>query len=910
MSTCSKLYSILKSPDKLKVPFTDSHGDKKPMVPAKRSHSDGILWQCWECGKSYETGFRLSEHLQNCKKDDEIYEQLPGCPYCPRVMNQTNDAPFHIHSFNTHVHRFHPEIKSFMCSYCMNIIHSSKIQDLISHIINTHKIPWRPSPASLAHLRENQLPHRVVTCLGCGWCTFVLRANNAAQPPTSLEAHMNRCSFNGGQVYLTRLSEEIYMSALEKYKAVQESEVISANFAQCFPHVRGFIGNTGLSHHSPFRFHRYSGNSATSRQTTDHEAAGGGGDTPKSTNNNKISRLSKDHNTIVNNTTNNKNTITISNAKKLSLKQQKSKLGPIIEQSNNNFQQNETFFDIPLTIPPPPASRTAAAAATGAAGANTSTLTTTTPTTTNQKKKSTMNRLFVCPLCGDNALSSLRERDEHLQSSHNGELVFPCQICGMAYPLYIALRRHAALQHDSDFDTVRYGPSDLLDCEPIECPECHLVAFQDSLVLKLHISLVHKKLQQTMTLNSSDDSQPIEDSDLDTTSKSLKTTNKTKSSSSSSINQKKPTNLKTIRRRSTATMNRSRTNQSKSATKSKIKRKLSIISGGGAGAGGGESEIDTNRLPNDVTSSSSSLQDGSSSEFERMLSSIDGTFAPASCRYCRLEVDNLKELHLHLELEHLNPDNDIEQLGCQACGRVFFGSGGRIDLIGHLRALHQDDYLQNVLKCPRVEKAGQDTTTTTPNDVNDTTTTSHHESTKSSCKAHFSSPRLRQLHISMANNNISNNNTSSSGSTLSNSTFTCPIVFNENTFSLDSIKNLILNTEIAADQSGIMILAFCCPNCSRLFVGDNVHTRFESHRSTCETAVTTTTSDNVEEEEESIHPMESDQSVASSPPADNAEVSESLHCSTVDLPLESQEISKTPNNNDDNDVCVAENQAT
>lgn len=169
---------------------------------------------------------------------------------------------------------------------------------------------------------------------------------------------------------------------------------------------------------------------------------------------------------------------------------------------------------------------------------------------------------------------------------------------------------------------------------------------------------------------------------------------------------------------------------------------------------------------------------------------------------------------LHFQ-EHLNPDNDIEQLGCQACGRVFFGSGGRIDLIGHLRTLHQDDFLQNVLKCPRAEKLGQDITTinTTNNDGNDNTC---HESIKS-CKAHFSSPRLRQLHISMLNNNNSN--------TLSNTEFSCPILFNEKQYLTDQIKNLILQTEIAADQSGIMILAFCCPNCSRLFVGDNVHTR-------------------------------------------------------------------------------------
>lgn len=107
---------------------------------------------------------------------------------------------------------------------------------------------------------------------------------------------------------------------------------------------------------------------------------------------NKINRLSTDNNN-----------------NKLSIKQ-KSKLDTVLEKSD--FQKKETFFDIPLTIPPPPpSSRTTA--------------------TGQIKKKPTVGRLFVCPLCGDNALSSLRERDEHLQSSHNGELVFPCQVCNL-----------------------------------------------------------------------------------------------------------------------------------------------------------------------------------------------------------------------------------------------------------------------------------------------------------------------------------------------------------------------------------------------------------------------------------------------------------------------------------------------
>ncbi|VDQ04740.1 unnamed protein product [Trichobilharzia regenti] len=377
-------------------------------------------------------------------------------------------------------------------------------------------------------------------------------------------------------------------------------------------------------------------------------------------------------------------------------------------------------------------------------------------------------------------------------------IYFSLQICGVAYPLYIALRRHAALQHDSDFDTVRYGPSDLLDCEPIECPECHLVAFQDPVVLQLHISRVHKKLQQNVTIIPSSESQPkTTDPEV-----ALKTKiNKTKANSS----QKK--NFNTARRPRVQPKN------------SKAKLKLSIL---------GESEIH-----NDAATRPSDVQ--ATSEFERMLSAISGAPAAACCRHCHVEVDNLKELQLHLELEHSNPDTEIEQLGCQACGRVFFGSGGRIDLIGHLRALHQDDFLQNVLRCSRAEKLTQDTSI-----INDADPASHDET--KSCKAYFSSPRLRQLHASVNNS--------------PNHEFSCPILFSDKEYSSDDIKKLILETEVLADRSGVMILAFCCPNCSQV---DNA--------------------------DEPMHQLESELSVSS---VDSPEVSEVVvQCATVDeSPLE------------------------
>lgn len=105
-------------------------------------------------------------------------------------------------------------------------------------------------------MRETQLPHRVVTCLGCGWCTFVLRANNAAQPPNSLEAHMSRCAFNGGQVRLTPISDTLSESALDRFKAIKEAEQISFSFAKSFPSVRGYHYNPDHPA-SPLRFHRY-----------------------------------------------------------------------------------------------------------------------------------------------------------------------------------------------------------------------------------------------------------------------------------------------------------------------------------------------------------------------------------------------------------------------------------------------------------------------------------------------------------------------------------------------------------------------------------------------------------------------------------------------------------------------------
>ncbi|CAL8071344.1 unnamed protein product [Calicophoron daubneyi] len=383
--------------------------------------------------------------------------------------------------------------------------------------------------------------------------------------------------------------------------------------------------------------------------------------------------------------------------------------------------QNMTF-DVPLSLPPPPSPHRAT-------------------------KRSAPSRLYVCPLCGDNALASLRERDEHLQSAHNGELVFPCQICGLAYPLYIALRRHAALKHNSDYDLVRYGPPELLETESIECPECQLVAFTDRNVLKLHLAEVHKM-----------DSERV-----------------------------------------------------KIAMKQGY-LKTSMSNFGAAHGRGGFPRRSGPRTGRARTHYISRASSAPVSRLERVLSKISGDPSPVCCRICRMEADNIKEFKLHYGLDHVDNDEDCEQLGCQACGRIFFGAGGRIDLIGHLRVLHQESDQSPALCCPHVEQP-------TRRALDDDQT--------HLCEAFFSSPRLRHLHSTVSG--------------VMHPGFACPLKLDlpeydsMDPLSLsDHIRSAILETEMSADREGLIILAYCCPGCSRVFAGHDAPNRFAVHQQVCQ----------------------------------------------------------------------------
>lgn len=126
------------------------------------------------------------------------------------------------------------------------------------------------SPASMVYQRVEDVAHRVVTCLGCGWCTFVLRAQNAVQPPASLASHMSRCIGRGARLSATRLPP----AALRRPPPVHLITSLTAAsneagraFTARFPGVRGYISSAtagasstevasvgGLKHHqSPIK---------------------------------------------------------------------------------------------------------------------------------------------------------------------------------------------------------------------------------------------------------------------------------------------------------------------------------------------------------------------------------------------------------------------------------------------------------------------------------------------------------------------------------------------------------------------------------------------------------------------------------------------------------------------------------
>ena len=119
--------------------------------------------------------------------------------------------------------------------------------------------------------------------------------------------------------------------------------------------------------------------------------------------------------------------------------------------------------------------------------------------------------------------------------------------------------------------------------------------------------------------------------------------------------------------------------------------------------------------------------------------------------------------------------------------------------------MHQDNNSSSVLKCPNFDK--QSNPTLYPEVKVDKV-----DEDCESCDAMFSSPRLRCLHLST--------------SKVNHPKFACPLRLNISHASGSDFEKLsILASETAADMEGLMILAYCCPICSRFFAGHDALSR-------------------------------------------------------------------------------------
>ncbi|VDM17775.1 unnamed protein product [Hydatigera taeniaeformis] len=943
-----------------------------------RFTTDDFTWQCWQCLSAFSSNVDLDDHLKDCDsrnaaEGDVILpmgDSLPGCPFCPRDGCQAESKPYYFHDFNAHVESQHPEVEELSCPYCTDKIPSSRLEDLTSHILLDHQIHWRPSPASMVYQRTDDVAHRVVTCLGCGWCTFVLRAQDAVQPPASLASHMSRCTGRGARLSVPRLPSYLRRPTQVPTRALVSaltaaSTSASHAFAVRFPGVRGYVASTfetaatdtdtsswsvivgaegdGLPQKRP----KYQSPlkvappvSADLPPQTSEVSANLEEDELEAKKENKEGEESKPALDEEKLTNGNEPTLSPQPATESEALVKPESPSPM-EQSQPEEQQQEVekveeketesetiktesttkvedeqptptpqprkratattpipaplrknivpkgVFDVPLDLPPsPPPSSTTAADGT---------------------KKPASTRVYVCPICGDNALSSLRERDKHLQVEHTGELVFPCQLCGMAYPVYIALRRHAVLKHAANFDAVLYGQPDM---EPVECPYCELVAFTSPEVLQLHLAKIHPEQfeqQAVVSAVASALAAPDSDSDAggggrgadndDENDKDWEVENGSKGGGVSSAPAASAASViaAATRLEGVSGVRRGRgrggrRGRSKSlgapiytqadllndpdlleSVENSLQMRRSFTPGrrgrgrgrgrgsGGASAPRGrgtgrrgrprgssrafgihtaasattvatlhqsiasltQQQLNTCTV---ITGSSehsvegvaiapTSVMDGMElppppnavSPLEVMLAQASPDHAPVTCRLCGPEaqvvLDNAKELYIHMELDH-NPESSCEQLGCQACGRIFFGPHHRGDLIGHIRVMHQGQ--EEAMPCPNHAAEG-------------------------GCGAKFTSTRLRDSHLLV---------TDAPG-------WSCPLqlaaeslqavteVAEAGGAAAEAFDTMVLATEIAADAVGQMVLAYGCPLCSRVFVGQNCTARYLAHQSQC-----------------------------------------------------------------------------
>ncbi|EUB59434.1 hypothetical protein ECG_09143 [Echinococcus granulosus] len=951
-----------------------------------RFTTDDFTWQCWQCLSAFSSNVDLDDHLKDCDsrnaaEGDVILpmgDSLPGCPFCPRDGCQAESKPYYFHDFNAHVGSQHSEVKELSCPYCTDKIPSPRLEDLTSHILLDHQIHWRPSPASMVYQRTDDVAHRVVTCLGCGWCTFVLRAQDAVQPPASLASHMSRCAGRGARLSVPRLPPYLRRPTQVPTRALVSaltaaSASASHAFAVRFPGVRGYVASTfeatatgpGTSSWSvavdaegdglPQKRPKYQpplkvaspvsitvpspppeGNTKLEEEEVKAKEKGDEAEELKPTleeeklTNGNEPTLSPQPTAEAEAFVKPGSTSPVKHPQ--AEEQQQEELQKVEEKENENEtakmenkteeedeqpppQQQPTpapqprkrttaattptpaslrknavpkgVFDVPLDLPPspPPSSTTA----------------------TDSAKKPASTRVYVCPICGDNALSSLRERDKHLQVEHTGELVFPCQLCGMAYPVYIALRRHAVLKHAANFDAVLYGQPDM---EPVECPFCELVAFTSPEVLQLHLAKIHpEQFEQQAVVSAVASALAAPDSDSDAEGGGRRADGDDKDDKDWEVeNGSKVGGIASAPAASAASViaaatrleggsgvrrvrgRGGRRGRSKSlgapiytsadllndpdlleSVENSLQMRRSFTPGrrgrgrgrgrgsGGAGAvrsrGTGrrgrprgstrafgihtataattvatlhqslapvaQQQLNTCTVitgaavhsVEGVAVAPASVIDGMElppppnavSQLEMVLAQTSPDHALVTCRLCGAEaqvvLDNAKELYIHMELDH-NPESTCEQLGCQACGRIFFGPHHRGDLIGHIRVMHQGQ--EEAMPCPNHAAEG-------------------------GCGAKFTSTRLRDSHLLM---------TDAPG-------WSCPLqlaaeslqavteVAEAGGAAAEIFDTMVLATEIAADAVGQMVLAYGCPLCSRVFVGQNCTARYLAHQSQC-----------------------------------------------------------------------------
>ncbi len=137
-----------------KRPSPPTSTSKKKTAKIIRFTTDDYTWNCWQCLSAFADSAELADHLTTCTTRNAAEgdvtlssgDTLPGCPFCPRDGCQAQHKPYFFEDFNAHLAAAHPDVKELACPYCTDGVESNRLEALTTHIINEHKVHWRPSP--------------------------------------------------------------------------------------------------------------------------------------------------------------------------------------------------------------------------------------------------------------------------------------------------------------------------------------------------------------------------------------------------------------------------------------------------------------------------------------------------------------------------------------------------------------------------------------------------------------------------------------------------------------------------------------------------------------------------------------------------------------------------------------------